>query len=78
MNITEGREILVRIDPARNWYGSLTRAAQEARRRGLGLRIVTPGGEKPRAEARGGAAKSGVDAPQGAHHAVREPGYTNQ
>ncbi|WP_330294816.1 universal stress protein [Streptomyces sp. NBC_00503] len=40
MTTTEGREILVGIDPGRNWYPSLAQAADEAGRRGLGLRIV--------------------------------------
>ncbi|MFI5640529.1 hypothetical protein ACIA8H_24395 [Streptomyces goshikiensis] len=37
---TEAGEILVRIDPAENWYASLARAAAEAEKRGLGLRLV--------------------------------------
>ncbi|MFD5619716.1 hypothetical protein [Streptomyces yangpuensis] len=37
---TEAGEILVRIDPAENWYASLARAAAEAEQRGLGLRLV--------------------------------------
>ncbi|MER6779111.1 MULTISPECIES: hypothetical protein [unclassified Streptomyces] len=40
MATTEAGEILVRIDPAENWYASLARAAAEAERRGLGLRLV--------------------------------------
>ncbi|MFE0604507.1 hypothetical protein ACFW2T_00075 [Streptomyces sp. NPDC058892] len=36
---TEAGEILVRIDPAENWYASLARAAAEAEKRGLGLRL---------------------------------------
>ncbi|MFB6615621.1 hypothetical protein ACIGFK_01780 [Streptomyces sp. NPDC085524] len=59
---SEPCEILLRIDPARNWYASLTRAAEEARRRGLGLRIVMAAPsveETPHAEdARGGATTS--------------------
>ncbi|MGW7327850.1 hypothetical protein ACWGIU_04370 [Streptomyces sp. NPDC054840] len=38
--ITEAGEILVRIDPAENWYAGLARAAAEAEQRGLGLRLV--------------------------------------
>ncbi|MFI8451523.1 hypothetical protein [Streptomyces erythrochromogenes] len=40
MATTEAGEILVRIDPAENWYASLARAAAEAEQRGLGLRLV--------------------------------------
>ncbi|MCM1973033.1 MULTISPECIES: hypothetical protein [unclassified Streptomyces] len=40
MTTTEVGEILVRIDPAENWYASLSRAAVEAEQCGLGLRLV--------------------------------------
>ncbi|MFI8260885.1 MULTISPECIES: hypothetical protein [unclassified Streptomyces] len=59
---TEAGEILVRIDPAENWYASLARAAAEAEQRGLGLRLVLtaspqqdlpPAGESRNAKGRG-------------------------
>ncbi|MFI8100546.1 hypothetical protein [Streptomyces sp. NPDC086023] len=64
---TTGRpcDILVRIDPARNWYASLTRAAEEARRRGLGLRIVmaapAPEATPHAGDPRGGATTSAAE-----------------
>ncbi|MFZ3468364.1 hypothetical protein ACODT3_35435 [Streptomyces sp. 4.24] len=42
MTITEVGEIVVRIDPEENWYAALARAAAEAEKRGLGLRLVLP------------------------------------
>lgn len=76
--ISEPCEILLRVDPARNWYASLTRAAEEARRRGLGLRIVmaAPAVEAtPHAEgARGGATTSvaETDTLRETSHSARE------
>ncbi|MFE9559988.1 hypothetical protein ACFYM0_02615 [Streptomyces sp. NPDC006487] len=42
MTITEVGEIVVRIDPEKNWYADLAQAAAEAGQRGLGLRLVLP------------------------------------
>ncbi|MFB7462917.1 hypothetical protein ACFCZ1_05320 [Streptomyces sp. NPDC056224] len=52
MITTEGGEVVVAIDPSRNWYVSLARGAAEAQRRGLGLRLavaVPPRHETPHA-----------------------------
>ncbi|AWZ03481.1 MULTISPECIES: hypothetical protein [unclassified Streptomyces] len=61
MTTTEAGEILVRIDPAENWYVSLARAAAEAEQRGLGLRLVltaAPQKDPPRVDESRGATTS--------------------
>ncbi|MFE7355319.1 hypothetical protein ACFU8Q_19485 [Streptomyces sp. NPDC057543] len=40
MGTDECRELVIGIDPARNWHLSLAWAADEAHRRGLELRLV--------------------------------------
>ncbi|MEV7414549.1 hypothetical protein [Streptomyces sp. NPDC089919] len=47
MTTIENGEVIVTIDPAGNWYQALARGAAEARRSGLGLRLVTAQGSAP-------------------------------
>lgn len=61
MMTSEVGEILVRIDPSENWYVVLARAAAEAEKRGLGLRLVLPAAPQSdphRADGRPGADSS--------------------